>query len=207
MDLAGQYEAIVSGFPVISSFVKFAILATTGEIIACRIRTKRWPGKEFGILPKAFIWGLLGVLILFAFRIFSKGVPQLCGSLLPVTSSDVLNLVLTAFYISLFMNCIFAPVMMLIHRLLDIRIEEGKGKMSSLLKSRLSVDELFRLVSWERMWGFVFKKTIPFFWIPAHTITFLLPAEWRILFAAALSVALGILLAFGSEETADTECQ
>jgi hypothetical protein len=50
----------------------------------------------------------------------------------------------------------------------------------------------------------VFKKTIPFFWIPAHTITFLLPADFRILFAAILGVALGIILAIadlmGSDE-------
>jgi hypothetical protein len=41
----------------------------------------------------------------------------------------------------------------------------------------------------------VFKKTIPFFWYPAHTITFLLPSEQRVLFAALLGIALGVLLA------------
>ncbi|MCK7530557.1 MAG: Mpv17/PMP22 family protein [Marinilabiliales bacterium] len=41
----------------------------------------------------------------------------------------------------------------------------------------------------------VLKKTIPFFWIPAQTITFLLPPEFQILFAALLSTVLGVILA------------
>ncbi len=45
------------------------------------------------------------------------------------------------------------------------------------------------------------KKTIPLFWIPAHTITFLLPEEFRVLFAAVLSVMLGVLLSLGSRHT------
>ena len=45
---------------------------------------------------------------------------------------------------------------------------------------------------------FVFKKTIPFFWYPAHTITFLLPGEMRVLFAAILGVVLGVLLAIAA---------
>jgi hypothetical protein len=50
------------------------------------------------------------------------------------------------------------------------------------------------------MWGFVFKKTIPFFWIPAHTITFLLPPQYRVLYAALLSVVLGILLGVAGKQ-------
>ena len=41
---------------------------------------------------------------------------------------------------------------------------------------------------------FTSKKTIPFFWIPAHTITFLLAPQYQVLFAALLGVMLGILL-------------
>ena len=37
-------------------------------------------------------------------------------------------------------------------------------------------------------------KTIPCFWIPAHTITFLLPENYRILSAGFLSIALGLIL-------------
>ena len=38
--------------------------------------------------------------------------------------------------------------------------------------------------------GFVFMKTILFFRFPAHTITFLLPGDARVLFAALLGVVL-----------------
>jgi hypothetical protein len=42
----------------------------------------------------------------------------------------------------------------------------------------------------------VVAPTILWFWIPAHTITFCLPAEFRIIMAAGLSVCLGAILAF-----------
>jgi hypothetical protein len=38
------------------------------------------------------------------------------------------------------------------------------------------------------------------FWIPAHTITFMLPVSLRILFAAALGIVLGIILALASQK-------
>jgi hypothetical protein len=50
-------------------------------------------------------------------------------------------------------------------------------------------------MNWDVMWGFVFTKTIVFFWIPAHTINFLLPPEFRVLVAAILGIVLGIILA------------
>lgn len=202
MSFVENYELVVGNYPMISSFIKFGILATVGEIIAYRIRMKTWPGKDFGILPKAIAWGFLGILILFAFKIFSKGVPQVCGTLLPLSGDKNINLLLTAFYISLFMNCIFAPVMMLLHRIIDIKIEACDGKLFGLVSSTPSINSLFQAVDWDKMWGFIYKKTIPFFWIPAHTITFLLPPAWRILFAAVLSIFLGVLMAYadGREE-------
>jgi len=47
-------------------------------------------------------------------------------------------------------------------------------------------------------------KTIPMFWIPAHTITFLLPSEFRVLAAAFLSIALGAILAFAKKKKPQT---
>ena len=47
-------------------------------------------------------------------------------------------------------------------------------------------------------WNFVFKKTIPFFWIPAHTLTFCLPADLQVLFAAICGVALGLILSIAA---------
>lgn len=194
-----SYETLVQHYPILSSFIKFGVLATAGEALAHRIRMKKWPDHTFGLLPKAVAWGILGIIILFAFKIFSTGVPALCGTLLPLSGNSTIDMALIAFYISLFMNIIFAPVMMLSHRLIDIKIESNQGRFSSLMNPSPPIEDLFKAVSWEKMWGFVFKKTIPLFWIPAHTITFLLPQDWRILFAALLSIALGLILAFADE--------
>ncbi|KGB23060.1 hypothetical protein AtDm6_1929 [Acetobacter tropicalis] len=48
-------------------------------------------------------------------------------------------------------------------------------------------------------WAKIVGLCLIFFWTPAHTITFLLPNIWRVVFAAYLSVALGAILSFASE--------
>lgn len=60
--------------------------------------------------------------------------------------------------------------------------------------------EILAGLNWRVLWGFVFKKTIPLFWFPAHTVTFLLPGNMRVLFAALLGVVLGVLLAIGARK-------
>jgi hypothetical protein len=82
-------------------------------------------------------------------------------------------------------------MMMMAHHLTDTYIAQNAGKFP--LRG-FTLLPLLKSIDWERMWGFVYKKTIPLFWIPAHTITFLLPEELRVLFAVALSVVLGLLL-------------
>lgn len=199
MSIIESYEQITALHPLISSFIKFGILATFGEVIAFKIRTKKWPGTDFGILPKAIVWGFLGIFIMYAFKIFATGIPNLTGKILPIFNNPSIDKILTAFYISFFMNIIFAPVMMVTHKITDIKIEANRGNFLSVFK-KPSVQESLSLVKWEKMWGFVIKKTIPIFWIPAHTITFLLPASYRILFAAILSVILGIILAISDNK-------
>jgi ABC-type phosphate/phosphonate transport system permease subunit len=58
--------------------------------------------------------------------------------------------------------------------------------------------EIITNLNWKVQWSFVFKKTIPFFWYPAHTITFLLPQNFQVLFAAFLGVALGVILSIAN---------
>jgi len=181
------YVSAYNNSPIIISFIKFAFLATFGELLVLRIRKGIYYKKEFGLFPKMMIWGVLGIFIYFAFAIFSVGV----SNLFKVQDIPILN----AFLISLFMNIIFAPVMMLIHHLTDLHITQESGKFAIKSFSPLS---LFKSADWDKMWSFVYKKTIPFFWIPAHTVTFLLPSQFRTLFAAVLSVALGLLLAFST---------
>jgi hypothetical protein len=183
------FETATTNFPALMAFIKFSILATAGELLARRLKSKTYSIKAFGLLPKAIIWGILGILISWAFIIFSTGIPKVFPFLekMPPLPSRVL----TAFLISLFMNLIFAPWMMLIHHLTDRFIAAHNGHFPF---SKFNMLDLLNGIDWNRMWGFVFKKTIPLFWIPAHTITFLLPSNYRVLFAAVLSVFLGLML-------------
>jgi hypothetical protein len=188
---------------MVMSFIKFAILATMGEMIALRIRKGVYNEPGFGIAPRALVWGFLGLAIKLAFTVFSTGTPifveylGLKDSVVAMKGGFSGHKLLNAFCISVAMNIIFAPVMMTFHKITDSHIINHKGDTSCLLK-RIDFANILRTMNWDVMWNFVFMKTIPFFWIPAHTITFLLPAEFQVLFAALLGIALGLILAFAS---------
>ena len=183
------YEHAYAAVPVIVSFVKFALLATGGEWFARRLKTHSYSLKRFGIFPKAIIWGILGIFIYLAFQIFGSGVPAAFPFVKDATNFGLK--LLGAFLTSVMMNLIFSPVLMLTHHVTDNYINLNNGHFP--LKG-IAIRPLLDKIDWQRMWGFVLSKTIPFFWIPAHTITFLLPVQYRTLFAAVLSVVLGILL-------------
>jgi hypothetical protein len=100
---------------------------------------------------------------------------------------------LGAFCISTAMNTFFAPMFMTVHKVTDTHILACGGSLKALI-TPLPFGNILASLNWKVQWDFVFKKTLPLFWIPAHTITFLLPAEFQVLFAASLSIVLGILL-------------
>jgi hypothetical protein len=188
---------------MIMSFVKFAILATMGEMIALRIRKGVYNEKGFGIIPRAIVWGFLGLAIKGAFSIFSTGTPVFVEYLglkdasLIMKGAISIEKVLVSFCISTAMNLVFAPMMMTFHKITDIHILANKGTLAGFF-TPIHFAETFKEINWDVQWNFVFKKTIPFFWIPAHTITFLLPPDFQVLFAALLGIALGLILAFAS---------
>jgi len=188
---------------MIMSFIKFAILATFGEAIGLRIRTGNYNQKGFGLIPRAIVWGFLGLTIKLAFVLFATGVPVFLAYMgienAPVVMKESLSLskVLVAFSISAAMNTIYAPVMMTVHKVTDTHIVNNGGTILGLLKP-IKFGEILSTINWKVQWSFVFAKTIPFFWIPAHTLTFLLPADFQVLFAAVLGIALGVLLAIAS---------
>ncbi|MBA4323059.1 MAG: hypothetical protein C0408_09615 [Odoribacter sp.] len=197
------YEKFNSSHAYITSFIKFAVLATYGEVIGLRIRTGKYNLKGFGLLPRAIVWGFLGITIKAAFVIFSAGAPLILSYLGMHEPSAIMSSplsgdkVLIAFSISVAMNLIFSPVLMTAHKITDTQIITYNGSMSCFLQP-LKIGKILKETDWNMHWGFVLKKTIPFFWIPAHTITFLLPVDFQILFAAMLGIALGIILAFAS---------
>jgi len=188
---------------MLTSFVKFAILATIGEVIGLRLRTGNYYQKGFGILPRAIVWGFLGLTIKLAFVIFAKGTPIFLaylgveGVVEAMQGTFTMNKLLVAFCISAFMNLIYAPVMMTLHKITDTHIVDNGGTVLGLFKP-IQMTKIFVNLNWDVQWNFVFKKTIPFFWIPAHTFTFLLPPDYQVLFAALLGIVLGVLLAIAS---------
>nr|WP_320120532.1 hypothetical protein [uncultured Marinifilum sp.] len=188
---------------MITSFVKFAVLASIGELIGLRIRTGNYYQKGFGIVPRAIVWGFLGLTIKLAFVIFASGTPIFLSSLGVENAVEAMkgpfsaNKLLVAFCTSAFLNLIYAPVMMTLHKITDTHILTNGGTIKGFLRP-IQFSKIFINMDWGVQWNFVFKKTIPFFWIPAHTITFLLPVDFQVLFAAILGIALGVLLAVAS---------
>lgn len=187
----------------ITSFIKFSILSTIGEIIGLRIISGKYIKSDFGYIPRAIVWGFLGIGIYSAMIIFSQGVPVLLGKIgikgaASAMSGEISILkIFVAFSISVCMNTIFAPVFMTFHKITDFHIMKNKGKMRAFIHP-INFGEAFRSINWYIQWGFVFKKTIPFFWFPAHTITFLLPANLQVLFAAFLGIILGVILSIAA---------
>jgi len=205
-EVLSGYENLNKEHGMLMSFIKFALLATFGETLGSRIRTGKYMPQGFGLLPRALVWGLLGCTIKLSFDIFTAGTLNFLTKMDWKEAKEVFTTpgftggkLLIAFCISTFMNCIFAPVMMTLHKITDTHIIQHHGKASAIF-TPIKVGEIISTMNWKVQWDFVFKRTIPLFWIPAHTITFILPEEYRILFAALLGIALGVILAIAASK-------
>jgi len=167
---------------LLGGFIKFFLFATFGDLISRRIRDGDW--RVPGLFFKALVWGILGIFIVIAFRIFTTGVDGLQETgVLPGAGVTFLF----AFFTSFFMNLFFAPAMMLVHRVSDQFIDMRVKKTGKSLKEAVISIDYPAFVG-------MLAKTIPLFWIPAHTITFLLEERYRAFFASLLGVMLGLLL-------------
>ena len=191
---------------LLMSFIKFFILATLGELIGLRIKTGRYYYKGFGLFPRALVWGFLGITIYMAFAIFASGTPVLLekmgfeGASALLTSELGWKKVAVSFSIATVLNLFYAPVLMTFHKITDTHILENGGTFRGFLRP-IAFARIFREINWDVQWNFVFKRTIPLFWIPAQTITFLLPEEYRVLFAAFLGVILGVILGVAARKS------
>lgn len=197
------FIAVTNKNPYLMSFAKFAVLATFGECIGLRLTSGVYNKPGFGILPKALVWGFLGMGIKMAFTIFATGAPNVLAELgLPVSAATLKTgafplRLLTVFTVSITLNFIFAPVFMTLHKVTDSHIANTGGTMRGLF-TPIPMARILQEINWNALWGFVFKKTLPFFWVPAHTITFLLPPHFQVVFAAMLGIVLGVILAISS---------
>jgi hypothetical protein len=190
----GWFEAATLAAPYPMGFLKTAVLASMGELLADRIRSGRYFARK-GFWMRAVVWGLLGLLFVLAFSLFSKGtLGAIDAGILPfVAEPSWLRALYGAFLTSVFMNLFFAPSFMILHRFTDAAIDASLGSWRTLFKVKWN--DLIGVIDWKRFFGFVVFRTIPLFWIPAHTVTFLLPPQYRVLMAGLLSIALGFLLA------------
>lgn len=205
-ELYAWYKTFNADHAMIMAFLKFGILATLGEMLGCRISTGNYTTPTFGALPRMVVWGLLGMAISMAMTVFSAGIPAFITAmggeeLVEAFKADGFSWgkLIVAFSISVMMNTFFAPVFMTFHKITDTHIAENGGSIKALFRPIAMRRHMMEL-NWDRQWSFIFKKTIPLFWYPAHTITFMLPGELRVLFAALLGVALGVILAIGARK-------
>jgi hypothetical protein len=180
---------LTGNHPYLMGFIKFAILATMGELLALRLAKKAWI-KPDGLNFKIVVWGLIGVLITFMFPFYSAGVSAMTTQLNISPENQLLSIALSAFLTSVIMNLTFGIVFMAMHRMSDTYIEMRFNHKKPSLKG------LIQAIQWDTFISFVVFKTIPLFWIPAHTITFVLPPNYRVLVAAYLSIVLGVILAY-----------
>ncbi len=187
------FELWTQKSPYLMGFIKTAILATLGERLVVRLKTGNYFSDQ-GFLLKAILWGFFGMLFVLIFKIYATGIASAQDSNI---WPDFNSKIFTAFSISLVMNLTFAPSFMLLHRVTDTYIKLTEGHLKNFRKT--SIKQVVQNIDFNQFFGFVIIKTLPIFWIPAHTITFLLPENYRVLMAAYLSIALGILLSLTSK--------
>lgn len=183
------FRALTAAHPFIMGFGKIALLGTMGELLGVRIATGTWRLTGVRIHQRVLVWGFLGIVFTVVFPLFSFGVDGLLSAgLIPGAGSTLA----AAFWKSFFMNLIFAFPMMVFHRITDSLIERGKlFSLWPLLEVWLAIDwrSMLHVVGFACLW----------FWIPAHTMTFMFPAEFRVVTAALLAVVLGAILGFAKK--------
>lgn len=165
------YVSFVRTWPLASAALQFAVLGTLGEAAAAWLRERRFfvPFPARAALLKALGWSALAVCIKYAFAGFTAFVAGLSAKgLLPAQ----LGLFAFAFAVSLSMNLQFGPFLVIAHRLIDNGID-GRRNWTGIDRALLSL-----------LW----------FWVPAHTVTFMLPEDLRIGLAAVWSLTLGVIL-------------
>lgn len=185
------FVALTTAHPYAMGFIKFFILASMGDWLGARIATGEWK-KPKGAVYKSVLWGIFGMGITLSFTIFNAGAnAALANGLLPGKDYQIVS----AFFTSFIMNITFGVTLMGVHRFtdtyIDLLFDNG---------ARPTVDEVINNMNLENLIKFVYAKTLPLFWVPAHTIVFLLPPVYRVLAAAALGIALGGILSFAKRQ-------
>lgn len=186
---ADTFTELNAEHPYLLGFLKFFILASMGELLAIRLKLGHYQKPPYFLL-RMIIWGLVGIMIVFFFGMLPVGISSMMEQgMLPGKPGGFLQ----AFFISSIMNLSFGIAFMATHRISDAYLDQ-------LSQGTKSIHQAIGAVDWNHFFSFVVLKTIPLFWIPAHTITFLIPPLYRVIVAAMLSIALGLILAFAKNK-------
>jgi len=183
--VTGGFSWFNNELPYLAGFVQFVIFASAGELLSVRMLEGKWEVNKASCF-KAICWGFSGLLVTLAFRIFSEGTQQaMAAGLLPFYG----NTLALAFFTSCTINYFFAPLQTALMRVCsnyaDLHYTQGRS---------ITVRDAVNSVDWGEVVNFTIFKTIPVFWIPINTLGFLLPVDYRIVFAAMLSLVFGVLL-------------
>jgi len=169
----GWYVDWVTNNVLLAAFVQFALLGTLGEVLGILASKRKPSGKIPSWVLKALVWGFLGIMIKYAFTGFKGFLAVLVEKgLAPAAFESVTAL--RAFGLSFITNAMFGPLLMATHRTTDNLIARRRGYEG--------ISRSFATLAW--------------FWLPAHTVTFMLPSELQIGLAALWSVALGVIMGF-----------
>ena len=166
------YVELVKEYPIYSAMVQFAVLGTLGDVFSkwMQIGKIYKPYNLFTILLKMLEWAIIAVTIKYAFIGFQGFVDGLMEhGLIPK-----LGLFGRAFTVSLTMNLQYGLFLVIFHRFLD------------------------NLIAKQNNWKNIDKGmfSLIWFWIPVHTITFMLEKPYQIGLAAIWSVVLGFILGY-----------
>ena len=181
--LVTQADAVADAtkaHPYAMGFIKFGVLATFGECLKHRTITGAWiPSK---IVLRFLIWGVFGMWITAAFPFMDGGLRAIAGAGIWPSSPAPLWM---STWINVFSG--FGLFMMFSHYWTDTILAEGWVAPWALFGRADTV-----------RWAKIVLISLVVFWIPAHTLTFSLAAEWRIVCAAFLGIALGVILSFAA---------
>ncbi len=188
LTMPAKFGVTTKAHPFAMGFVKLFFLGTFGEILKYRFAKGTWILDK--VIQRALVWGVFGLWFTLAFAGFSALVGGLVAiHLWPASVAESSGTLWMAFSKSLWINFLgmFGPGMMIAHEYCNYLIKNG-WKSWGLKKFADQADARFLL-------SFIPKTLL--FWIPAHTFTFAMPAEWRVFIAAVLAIVLGFLLSVG----------
>ena len=166
------YVGFLKAYPLASSALQVAVLGTFGELLGCKLRGRgMMPFGAGQLVLKVLVWAFLGISFKYAFAGFVGFHEAIVhkGFWPEMGGSQIWR----AFSTSVFTNLLFGPMMMLFHRWTDNWIEKAEMNWTTM----------------QSAW-----RTLLWFWIPAHSVTYSLPAHFRVGLAALWAVALGVIL-------------